>query len=413
MIDSIPLNRVAEQVPRWLEEVPLYQKLTKGRRCRGEEVSFAECFQSLPLITKQDIRREFPRNFLRGDMDLQDLIDRELVELERTSGTSEDATPLLLGRGWWNEQEQKALRLNPWVDRALTPGARRVTIVSPMCSSEICYTGTPTREDRTLGGALFVNLSRHPFLWSEAALERMVREVVEWQPGFLDVDPVYGVLFARYCQRHGIQLPSVKFVLSSYEYLSVVHRRMLENIFKVPVFDLYGSTETGHLLMELEPGLMAPSHATAYLEILTPGNQGVGRLVVTTLTNDFMPLIRYDIGDLARRTIVANESRYELHGRLRDALQDTHRHRITVRQADECLTAVDGILHYQLHQTGARSYVWTYSALDIPPAEEALAQFKDRLESLLDAPRGVELRASDVISCEPSGKFRLCRPLAT
>ena len=407
------MKRVAAHVPRWLEEVPLYQKLAKGLRCHGEQVDFADCFQSLPLITKQDIRREFPRNFLRADMDLQDLIDREIVELERTSGTSEDATPLLLGRGWWNEQEQKALRLNPWVDHALATNPRRATIVSPMCSSEICYTGTPTREDRTLGDALFVNLSRHPFLWSLAALERMAREVTEWQPGFLDVDPVYGVLFARYCQRQGIKLPTVKFVLSSYEYLSVVHRRTLQQVFGVPVFDLYGSTETGHLLMELEPGLMAPSHATAYLEILTPNDQGVGRLVVTTLTNDFMPLIRYDIGDLARRTITENETRYQLHGRARDALQDTRGRRITVRQVDECLTNIEAIAHYQLRQTGSKSYVWTYSPMDAPLAESSLDGLKDRLEALLNAPRGVELRTSDVISCEPSGKFRLCRPMDT
>jgi phenylacetate-CoA ligase len=412
MIDSVSMKHVAAHVPRWLEEIPLYQKLANGRRCRGEKMDFADCFQSLPLITKQDIRREFPRNFLRADVDLQDLIDRDVVELERTSGTSEEATPLLLGRGWWNQQEQKALRLNPWVDHTLTLDARRATIVSPMCSSEICYTGTPTREDRTLGGALFVNLSRHPFLWSEAALNRMVREVVKWQPDFLDVDPVYGVLFARYCQRHGIHLPTVKFVLSSYEYLSVVHRRMLQQIFNVPVFDLYGSTETGHLLMEVEPGLMAPSQATAYLEILTPGLQDVGRLVVTTLTNDFMPLIRYDIGDLARRKVVENEFRYELHGRVRDALQDTHGRRVTVRQVDECLTNVEGILHYQLHQTDAGSYVWTYAAMDVPPTEDALAQFKDRLQALMDAPGGVQLGASEVISCEPSGKFRLCHPMA-
>jgi len=412
MIDSIPLDLVAAHVPRWLEEVPLYQKLSKGRRCRGEELDFADCFQSLPLITKQDIRREFPQNFLRANMDLQDLIDRDVVELERTSGTSEDATPLLLGRGWWNEQEQKALRLNPWVDRALASKARRATIVSPMCSSEICYTGTPTREDRTLENALFVNLSRHPYLWSEAALQRMAREVMEWKPDFLDVDPVYGVLFARYCQRQGIHLPTVKFVLSSYEYLSVVHRRLLEQVFKVPVFDLYGSTETGHLLMEMEPGLMASSHATAYLEILTPGNQGVGRLVVTTLTNDFMPLIRYDIGDLARKNISGNRTRYELHGRARDALLDTHGRRVTVRQVDQCLMGIEGIAHYQLHQTGARSYIWTYSTVAIAPTEERIGQIRDRLESLMDAPGGVHPRASEIIPCEHSGKFRLCRPMS-
>ena len=176
--------------------------------------------------------------------------------MEQTSGTSEERTPLLLGRGWWAEQEDRALRLNPLVAAVLDefPQARRVTINSPVCSGDIRYTGVPSRADRVVGNALFVSLSRYPFLWSEAELERMAAEAAEWQPQFLDVDPVYGVVFARYCERRGIRLPSLRFILASYEFVSVVHRRILERAFGVPVFNLYGSTETGHLLMENERG---------------------------------------------------------------------------------------------------------------------------------------------------------------
>jgi len=68
----------------------------------------------------------------------------------------------------------------------------------------------------------------------------MAAEAVEWQPQFLDVDPVYGVLFALYCERRGIRLPSLRFILGSYEFVSVVHRRILERVFGVPVFNIYG-----------------------------------------------------------------------------------------------------------------------------------------------------------------------------
>ena len=158
----------------------------------------------------------------------------------------------MLGRGWWAEQEERALRLNPFVAAVLDefPGARRVTINSPVCSGDICYTGVPSRDDRTLGNTLFVSLSRFPFLWSEADLARMAAEAADWQPQFLDVDPVYGVAFALYCEQRGLRLPSLRFILCSYEFVSVTHRRILQRVFGVPVFNLYGSTETGHLLME-------------------------------------------------------------------------------------------------------------------------------------------------------------------
>ena len=104
----------------------------------------------LPFITKREIRHGFPQNFLRDGIELDDLLDDELVELEHTSGTSEVRTPLLLGRGWWAEQETRALRRNDLVARVLdeVPEARRVTISSPVCNGEVCFTGVPTLSDR-------------------------------------------------------------------------------------------------------------------------------------------------------------------------------------------------------------------------------------------------------------------------
>ena len=242
--------RLGRVLPRWLREVPLYQRTDPVPQVGREGMSLAE-LRRLPLITKEDIRRDFPRNFLRAGVELEALLDRELVELEHTSGTSEERTPLLLGRGWWAEQEERALRLNRFVASVLDefPDVRRVTINSPVCSGDICYSGVPSRADRAVGNALFVSLSRYPFLWGEAELARMAAEAVEWQPQFLDVDPVYGVVFALYCERRGIRLPSLRFILGSYEFVSVVHRRIMERVFGVPVLNLYGSTETGHLLM--------------------------------------------------------------------------------------------------------------------------------------------------------------------
>jgi len=275
----------------------------------------------LPLITKQDIRRGFPGNFLPAGVELETLLELDLVELESTSGTSEERTPLLMGRGWWTAQEERALRLNRFVAGILDefPEARRVTLGSPVCNGDICYRGVPVKADRIVGQALFPNLSRHPFLWSQADLARMAAETVEWQPQFLEVDPVYGVLFARYCEQQGIRLPSVQFILCSYEYVSVLHRRILQRAFGAPVFNLYGSTETGHLLMEDERGEMRPSLETAFLEVIEPDAGGVGELVVTTLTNEYMPLIRYRIGDLVQRQETSDGPVYRVHGRVADA----------------------------------------------------------------------------------------------
>lgn len=410
MYTNIPqLDRVAASVPRWLERVPLYRQLAPEPL--GARPGFADRFRALPIITKRDIREGFPGNFLPPGTELDQLLDRDLVELERTSGTAEEPTPLILGRGWWTEQEQVALRLNRRVARELEPAARRVTLVSPVCSGEICYSGIPSFSDRAVGNALFVNLSRHPFFWSEQSLARMARETVEWNPVFLDVDPVYGTLFALYCERHALRLPALKFIICSYEFLSTAHRRVLARVFRVPVYNLYGSTETGHLLMEDESGHLVPSLPTAFLELVNRDALGIGDLVVTTLSNDFMPLIRYGIGDLARQeTTPAGETIFELHGRSRDALVAPGGARITVAQVDLALAPWAGLVHYQLRQRDEDHYTLFYVPERAANETGPPAQVRSQLADLLPHAR-VDFEAADHIPCEGSGKFRLCLPL--
>jgi phenylacetate-CoA ligase len=404
--------RLGELLPGWLCEVPLY----RGRQAHGladGSPVFPENLALLPFITKADIREKFPHNFLRNGVELEDLLDQELVEVEHTSGTSEERTPLLLGQGWWAEQEIRALRLNPFVADVLDkhPRPRRVTISSPVCSGDICYTGVPLRSERILGDALFVSLSRLPFLWSQSDLARMAQETVQWEPVFLDTDPAYGVVFALFCERQGIRLPSVKFILCSYEFLSVAHRHILERVFGVPVFNLYGSTETGHLLMETEPGLMRASLETAHLELLNPDEHGVGELAVTTLTNEFMPLVRYRIGDLAERRTRPYSTRYIVHGRTRDAFSRPSGRQISIHQVDQCFADLPGFAHYQLCEQPGNRFSLRFVADLNPPSPGSLEELHRRITAVLGEDASVAVAPSEFLMPESSGKFRLCYPL--
>lgn len=407
--DAVLPITVAERVSRWLRDVPLY----RGRSVAAQPLALISPgeFEHLPFITKQDIRRGFPGNFLHDKGSLEDLIERDLVELEHTSGTSEERTPLLMGRGWWAEQERRALKLNVTAAAVLARNAeaRRVTISSPVCSGDICYTGVPSRQERTLGNALFLSLTRLPFLWSEHDLARMAAEAVDWQPEFLDVDPVYGVLFALYCEREGIQLPSLRFIICTYEFVSAVHRRILLRVFGVPVLDLYGSTETGHLLMENEKGWMRPSRETAYLEVINPDQNGVGELVVTTLTNEYMPLIRYRIGDLVQKEIHGTDISYTVHGRFIDAVHTAGESRVTTLQIDNCFVKLNGLIHYQLARHGASHWVLRLVPDRTPPTPAEVDTLRGEIQGLLET-EDLTVQMVKLVMPEKSGKFRLVYP---
>jgi phenylacetate-CoA ligase len=319
---------------------------------------------------------------------------------------------VIFGRGWWNAQEERALRLNGFIAHVLDEHshARRATITSPACNGLTCPTVWMSREQRMFENALFVNLARIPFLLGEAELAHMAAEIAGWSPQFLDVDPVHGTRLALFCEQHGIKFPSLKFVLCSYEFVSVVHRRILERVFGVPVFNLYGSTETGHLLMENEAGEMKPGYDTAFLEIVDADVRGIGHLVVTTLTNDYMPLLRYRIGDLAEWHVQPYGNHFTVHGRARDALTAHDGQFVTTWQVDQCFAGVSGIAHYELRQGETGDCVLRFVPDGNGPTENESRHVTSRLEALLQLSGELKTEAMPVLVPAPSGKFRLtCR----
>lgn len=409
--ESAQPHQLAAVLPRWIEAVPLYAR-PQTSNCPQKFQSEINLLRRFPLITKREIRDNFPRNFLGPGAELDALAEDQIIELEHTSGSFEERTPLLLPRGWWADQERRAFLLNPVIAKLLTeePGARRVTISSPVCSGEVCYTGVPSRAERTVGNTLFLSLSRFPFLWSPEELARMAAETVEWQPRFLDLDPVYGAVFALYCERRNVRIPSLAFIVCSYEYVSVVHRSILQRVFGVPVFDLYGSTETGHLLMEYAAGQLRPSLQTALLELINTDELGIAELVVTTLSNDVMPLIRYRIGDLVQKLELPFGSRYILHGRVADAFCTTRNQRVTTRQVDQCFVGVSGIAHYQLQERRAGPWMLRYVPDGSGPTAECLSGLRARLSLVLQLKNKVTIKRTDLLLAGGSGKFRLGYP---
>jgi phenylacetate-CoA ligase len=407
--ETSQLAQLEELLPRW-REVPLYRDSFVRANCRQADF---DCFQRLPLIAKPEMRNNFPQNFLPAGQTIEMLLEKNLIELEHTSGTSSERLPVIFGRGWWNAQEERALRLNRFVEKILDefPNARRATITSPACNGLTCPTVWMSREQRTFGNALFVNLARIPFLIGEADLLHMAAEIADWSPQFLDVDPVHGARFAIYCEQHGIKFPSLKFILCSYEFVSVVHKKILSRVFGVPVFNLYGSTETGHLLMENERGEMKPSYDTAFLEIVNADARGMGELVVTTLTNDYMPLLRYRIGDLVEKNVAPYENHFTVHGRARDALTSRDGARVTTWDVDQCFSGVSGIMHYELRQDDNGDCALRFIPDGAGPAETELRRATSQLEALLKSPAKIIIEAMKTLVPAASGKFRLTCPV--
>jgi phenylacetate-CoA ligase len=355
----------------------------------------------LPRITKNQLREHSPEGFLLAGLTVESLLARGLIEEESTSGTSGASVRVVFGKTWWAGQELRALLRNPFVAECFgdRTSLRRAVLTTPGCSGVSCYNRWLNLEQRTLGDSRYVNQTRIPFSLGDDRLAVMADEVASWAPAFLDVDPVHGAWFALHCERHGRRFPSLRFILTSYEFTSVTHRAIMERVFGVPVIDLYGSSETGHLLVETD-GIMRPSPETAILESTAPA--GIGELLVTTLTNPYLPLMRYEIGDYVERVTGG----YLVHGRKRDALRGADGRILTTRQVDAAFSGLSGIAHYQLRQRTDGS---AHLSLLPEQAGDGLASVQATLVERLSLLLGTTVTSESVglLTPEDSGKFRL------
>ena len=159
--------------------------------------------------------------------------------------------------------------------------------------------------------------------------------------------------------------------------------------------------------METEHGEMKASYENVFYEIVEPDERGVGDLVVTTLTNDFMPLVRYRVGDLAERREQPYATNYFVHGRSRDTLRRRDGRRVTTLDIDRCFADTMGIAHYQLRQTENDGCHLQFIPDGGGPDAEELNCLRARIENVLQLENRITTEAVKMLPPLTSGKFRL------
>lgn len=134
-------------------------------------------------------------------------------------------------------------------------------------------------------------------------LGHYVRKLNEFKPKIIEGYPLSIYRLAEYIESHNEKLTfQLSGVSTSSENFSAAHRTVIEKAFNCRVFDQYGSAESVVFASECEHGSMHIEPEYGIVEVLTDAGevqpQGEGELIVTTLLNDAMPLVRYRIGDL-------------------------------------------------------------------------------------------------------------------
>jgi phenylacetate-CoA ligase len=372
----------------------------------------------LPIMDKRDVRENFPVRLLPDGLDIDALVESGQASLEATSGTSDDRLQVFF------DHSRPGFHLSfPGV--APLPGgwgaARIAVFTTPICSGTVCHLGGMPYDER-LKGELTLNSSDRVLRLSRAELDGILADWERFGPNVLRCDPVYATALVRALQREKLPVPKVAAVWCSFEYCSVLHRAILEEAFGAPVVDYFGGTDIGgsEAAFRCENGrhhVWEDAYAVEFVRDGAPVAEGeLGELLVTSLRNKVMPVVRYRIGDLARPLGYGCGCSHDfwysfsLEGRSKDCFTTSDGRRITTRAVDEQFRGLRWVDFYQLVEEGPGEYQLLAMRGPDGDAGNDEALLRERLMALLG--EGVRLRIRYVkeIPAEKSLKYRLTVP---
>lgn len=138
----------------------------------------------------------------------------------------------------------------------------------------------------------------------ERTVDEYLDQIENFDPDFIDGYPSS----ISYCAQRAAEIDrniEITACFPTAETLRPEDREFIEQGFSTRVYNQYGSTESAGLITECSAGNLHINPEIGVVEILDEDgervNEGeIGAIVLTSLNNTVMPLIRYRIGDLAR-----------------------------------------------------------------------------------------------------------------
>ena len=268
------------------QNIPYYQKTIQEYNLQFlEETIFAD-IKKFPLLTKDIIRKNFDELYKF----------RDYTYYRNTSGGS-TGEPIILYQDSnyfaWNTATK--ILFDEWAGRKM--GERMVKICGTLQDLLKSGQGFKLYLRQQLSGMTILNTNR----MSEKDKYQYVKRINLIKPSII---LAYNHELTRFIQEHHLAVYSPKAVMATSSVLFPEVKKVIEEVFRTPVFNRYGSREVGDMACNCKKNLglhLIPD--IHYLEILDNNGKEVkqgeaGNIIVTLLTNYTMPLIRYKIGDI-------------------------------------------------------------------------------------------------------------------
>ncbi|MBM4311057.1 MAG: phenylacetate--CoA ligase [Deltaproteobacteria bacterium] len=338
-LEQLQLERLQPVLNRMYKNVAFYRSLFDERSIVPEDVCSMQDFRKLPFTTRSDLTANYPYGMFAVPL-------REVVRIHTATDTTD--TPTVVGYSAHDLQTWAAL-----VARFLSAGGVTRDDVIQVSFRYGLFSGAFGLHHgaEQIGASVIPASSEHT--------DRQIRIMQDYRTSVLVATPSFALLLADRMEALGIdpKLLMLKRGLFGGEIWSEDTRRQIEQRLFIQAFDNYGVSEL------MGPGIAGECSERSGMHIcedhilpeiidpatgrtLAPGE--TGELVLTTLTREAFPLLRYRTGDLTSlnyapcacgRTLV-RMSRIE---RRTDDIVIVKGINIVPQQIEKILTDIEGI----------------------------------------------------------------------
>ena len=387
----------------------------------GSSASIDKRFHAMPTISKKDLREHTWRNFIPAGMDIDAALKAGTIELVQTSGTINEQVLNVWYQPWWDTAEVSSWRYNSCTAALKLGKHREAILTSPRNTGILAENGLLSLEERYCDRFLYLNEKINPSLWDDLLILRILAELEIFQPVVLEANPSYLAYVARYAYRHNLSVFQPPVIIFTYENPGIMARKQIRKVFRSPLISSYGSTEAGYALMECEQGKLHQVSDSCRIDIEYMrqefGYPHVGRLLLTTLTNPWRSLVRFDVGDLVQIDPAGicgcgrNDGYIckEVVGRTADLTYTTDNYPVTTAMVESIIGRFESVVDYQIfQQEGIYSVhlVLEEAATASPTLSEKII---DNLLTLYGKNAVIKVKYVAEIAAEPSGKYRRTR----
>ncbi|KPC61961.1 hypothetical protein [Streptomyces chattanoogensis] len=405
-MDGQPTAEVIEQI----RDIPIYRESLE----RGH----------FPILDKPEIARGFPDNWMTPR--LAAALESGEAEFVLSTGTHHARMQIIRPPYFLLNSYYQLWRAHPDIGETWEAGCRRVSLTTVLATEHVARVNAKKRGadpdpvpglgDRWLDArTCYLNLRLDPALWERSEVERMLAEMrtaaQEHPRGWyhLDCSSYHLAHLLRKVSEWGLwdAFPPPASIIHAYEYTPVNVRRFLEQHFACPIIDLFGSTELGYLFFSDRRGRYRPHLDKMSVELVpvAPGST-IYQLIVSSVRNPYMPLIRYRSGDCVR-TLDGTPDPAKISqfcGREKELLATPHGP-VAQGDLDRCLGEASAqVFVHQLQLTGAAEARLAYTTFNGAPVDATeAAALEDGVRELTGRRCRLEHRAH--IPIGKSGKY--------